>query len=148
MSTSSLRQFSGLMLYKFNYFYVFTLKKSYKIIKKHYKECCRCNFKLIFVHERGFLYKLIQLWNSNFGIVLDGSNYIAYFHFRRNVCFSAGPKKYKNSTQKFIFVRRDAADAIVIERKRISRTLIWILSGYSHLIPKIGKCEMNLLNSH
>ena len=47
--------------------------------------------------------KNVDFNHSNFGIDLDGSN---YFHFRRNVYFSVGPKKYKTSISKFIVVQR------------------------------------------
>ena len=45
-------------------------------------------------------------------------------------------------------MRRDAAVAILIESKRLSRTFIWVMSGYSHLLPSMGKCELNLLNGY
>ena len=61
---------------------------------------------------------------------------------------SEGPKKYKISTSKFIEVRRDASDLIVIQREREPRSLSRNMSQYSHLLPKIGKLELKLLMSY
>ena len=90
----------------------------------------------------------VNFENSNFGIDLDGSNYCVRPFPPKFLLLWMGPKKYKISNSKFIVVRQDASDLIVIKREREPRSLSRIVSQYSHLLPKVGKLELKLLMSY
>ena len=62
---------------------------------------------------------------DKFGIDLEWIEILRISVSGEKSTFFVGSMKHKTSSQKFIFVRRDASAAIVIERKLILRNFKW-----------------------